>query len=119
MVPRVLYLWDRNGYKLFDRKGKEIKNSKSASQEAGTALGGGGDMSTTHGVNFFEAIRGNAKLNSSIEVGAVSQMMTHYANIAYRIGKGFEIDNESGRAYDRDAMKLWGREYEPGWEPKV
>jgi predicted dehydrogenase len=110
---------DRNGYKLMDRKGKVVTDSKSASQEAGTALGGGGDMSTRHAVNFFEAIRGKEKLNSSIAVGAVSQMMTHYANIAYRIGKGFEIDEKTGRAYDRDAMKLWDREYEPGWRPSL
>jgi len=45
--------------------------------------------------------------------------MTHYANIAYRIGHGFNIDSKTGRMFDRDAMKLWKRAYEPGWEPKV
>ncbi len=45
--------------------------------------------------------------------------MVHYSNIAYRIGKGFDVDEQTGRMFDRDAMKLWGREYEPGWEPKI
>ncbi len=110
---------DRDKYILYDRDGKEVKNNTSASKEAGTALGGGGDMSTTHVVNFFDAIRGKGKLNSHIVEGAISMAMVHYANIAYRIDKGFDIDGDVGKIYDREAMKLWGREYEPGWEPTL
>ena len=43
----------------------------------------------------------------------------HYSNIAYRIGKGFDVDSSTGKIFDRDAMKLWQREYAPGWEPTV
>jgi predicted dehydrogenase len=110
---------DRGKYILYDRTGKKIKDSKSASNEAGTALGGGGDMSTAHVVNFFNTIRGKDKLNSHIAEGVISQAMVHYANIAYRIDRGFDIDDASGKMYDRDAMKLWGRTYEPGWEPTI
>ncbi len=110
---------DRSKYILYDRNGKMIKDNKSASNEAGTALGGGGDMSTTHVVNFFNTIRGKDKLNSHIAEGVISQAMVHYANIAYRIDKSFDIDDATGRMYDRDAMKLWGRSYEPGWEPTL
>ncbi|NQU88519.1 MAG: Gfo/Idh/MocA family oxidoreductase [Mariniphaga sp.] len=110
---------NRSGFKHFNRDGKLIKDSKTQSNEAGTALGGGGDMSTAHIQNFFNTIRGTEKLNLHIAEGVISQAMTHYANIGYRIGKGFDIDTETGRIFDRDAMKLWGREYEPGWEPKL
>ncbi|MCK5067783.1 MAG: Gfo/Idh/MocA family oxidoreductase [Bacteroidales bacterium] len=110
---------DRGKYVLYDRNGKVVKDSKATSNEAGTALGGGGDMSTAHVVNFFDAIRGKAKLNAPISDGVITMAMVHYSNIAYRIGKGFDIDNATGRMYDREAMKLWGREYEPGWEPKI
>jgi predicted dehydrogenase len=110
---------DRNKYVLYDRAGKVIKDNKSASQEAGIALGGGGDMSTAHVVNFFDAIRGNGNLNAPIDDGAITMSMIHYSNVAYRIGKGFDIDEHSGKMFDRDAMKLWGRDYEPGWEPKI
>jgi len=96
-----------------------IRDSKSETQESGIALGGGGSLTTRHADNFFEAIRGKAKLNSPIDQGAVSQMLTHYANIAYRTGRSFEIDDITGRIYDREAMKLWRRTYEPGWEPKL
>ncbi len=110
---------DRGKYILYDRNGKVIKDNKSALNEAGTALGGGGDMTTTHVVNFFDTIRGKGKLNSHIAEGVISQAMVHYSNIAYRIDKGFDVDDVSGRMYDKDAMNLWGREYAPGWEPTL
>ncbi|MGB3152440.1 MAG: gfo/Idh/MocA family oxidoreductase, partial [Maribacter sp.] len=107
---------DRGGYELFDRAGKKIDEMRGDSED-GVALGGGGALSTAHTVNFFDAIRGKAELTSSIEVGAMSQMLTHYANISYRVNKGFDVDQESGRIFDRDAMKLWSRSYEEGWKP--
>jgi predicted dehydrogenase len=110
---------DRGKYILYDRRGKVVKESKGGSNEAGTALGGGGDMSTTHVVNWFEGIRGNSKLKAHIAEGAISQAMVHYCNVAYRIGRGFDICDKTGIMYDRDAMKFWEREYEPGWEPKL
>jgi len=110
---------NRNGYKLFDRSGKIIKDSQSATKESGTALGGGGSMSTAHVENFINAVRGKAKVTAPLSDGIFSMAMVHYSNIAYRIGKGFDIDDSNGKMKDKDAMKLWGREYEKGWEPKI
>jgi predicted dehydrogenase len=110
---------NRNEYKLFDRSGNVIRDSQSKSKEAGTALGGGGGMSTAHVENFFQAIREEAKLTAPLSEGIVTMAMVHSSNIAYRIGKSIEIDDVTGKIYDRDAMKLWARTYEPGWEPKV
>lgn len=110
---------DRDGYTLFSREGKVIKDSKAKGSEAGTALGGGGDMSTRHVQNFFEAIRGKEKQNSPIDEGAKSTLLCHLANIAYRTKKSFAVDTKNGHIQDKDAMKLWSREYEKGWEPKI
>ena len=111
---------NRQGYSLFDRVGKKIKDSKSKGTEAGNTLGGGGDMTDTHVANFFNVIRGTEnKLNSPIEEGAISQMMCHYANISYRIGKSYDINTANGHILDKDGMKLWDRQYEKGWEPKI
>lgn len=110
---------DREKYILYDRNGKVVKEFQSASKESGTALGGGGDMSTAHIENFFDVIRGKGKLNAPIDEGVITQALVHYSNIAYRIGKGYDIDELTGKMKDSDAMKLWGRTYEPGWEPKV
>lgn len=111
---------NRDGYTLYDRAGKKIKDSKAAGSEAGTALGGGGDMTDAHVANFFNVIRGKeTKLNSPIEEGAISQMMCHYANIGYRIGKSYSVNTQNGHILDKDGMKLWDRQYEKGWEPKL
>jgi len=110
---------DRGGYKLFDRSGKLVREKTGEGTEAGTALGGGGDMSTKHVVNFFEAIRGKEKQRSPIDEGVTSTHLCHLANIAARLQKDLEVDPVSGKIYDREAMKLWKREYEPGWEPDL
>jgi predicted dehydrogenase len=110
---------NRDKYILYDRGGKVMKERTSTSSEAGTALGGGGDMTTGHVINFFDTIRGKSKLTAPIDDASISNAMVHYANVAYRIGKGFDIDDKTGRMFDREAMKLWNREYEPGWEPTL
>ena len=70
-------------------------------------------------LNFFNTIRGKTTLNAPIDDASISMAMVHYANIAYRINKGFAVDEKSGRIYDREAMNLWSRSYEPGWELDV
>jgi predicted dehydrogenase len=111
---------DRGEYKLFDRSGKMIRDNKSSGSESGTQLGGGGDMSTTHVVNFFEAIRGKEKQNSPIEEGAKSTLLCHLANIASRTGEVLECDSSNGHITNsKKATQLWSREYEKGWEPTI
>jgi hypothetical protein len=47
--------------------------------------------------NFFDAIRSKInQQNSPIEMGTKSQMLRHYANIASRIEKPFQVDAENG-----------------------
>jgi predicted dehydrogenase len=109
---------DRGVAKVFDRRGDLIKELDSGSNESGTALGGGGSTSTRHVVNFVETIRGKEKLNAPIDDLAISHAMVHYTNVAYRINRPFEV-GDNGIMLDREAMKLWSREYEPGWEIKL
>jgi predicted dehydrogenase len=110
---------DRGGYKLYDRNGALVRSRLSSGGEGGTALGGGGDMSTVHVVNFFDAIRGKAQPNSPIEETAKSMHLCHLANISYRIKKDLIVDTKTGRVDDPEAKKLWSREYEAGWAPKL
>ena len=109
---------DRGEYKLYNRKGELVKEYSSKTKEEGNALGGGGDISTKHVQNLFDTIRGKTTLNAPIEDASKSMAMVHYANIAYRINKGFDIDHKTGAMYNRDAMQLWSRTYQPGWEPE-
>jgi predicted dehydrogenase len=110
---------DRDGYIVYDRSGKEKGRKKSAGSEGGTQLGGGGDMSTLHVQNFFQAIRGKEKQRSPINEGATSTLLCHLSNIAYRTGKTLLCDPKNGHITNSTkAMSLWKREYEKGWEPK-
>ncbi len=110
---------DRGRYEMTDRSGKVIKQKKAGSVEAGTALGGGGDTTTAHVLNFFNTIRGKEKLQAPIADASISMAMVHYANMAYRTGKSFDIDDKTSKIYDRDTMMLWGRKYADGWEPTI
>jgi len=95
-----------------------IRDNKSSGNEAGNQLGGGGDMSTMHVVNFFEAIRGKAKQNSPIEEGAKSTLLCHLANISSRTGESLICDPKNGHIQNSEKGKaLWTREYEKDWEP--
>ncbi len=109
---------NRNKYIVYDRRGKVVRDYDSELKESGVALGGGGEASFKHVHNFFNTIRGTEKLSAPIDDAAVSMSMVHYANVAYRINQGFEI-GKNGRMYNNEAMKLWSREYQPGWEPKL
>ncbi|GAL67197.1 oxidoreductase [Jejuia pallidilutea] len=96
-----------------------VKEYNSESNEAGTALGGGGGTSTKHVQNLFDTIRGKTKLTAPIDDASKSMAMVHYANISYRIDSAYDIDSKTGIMYNREAMSLWSRQYEPGWEPKL
>ena len=60
------------------------------------------------------------KPNSPISEGHKSVSMLHLANIAWRVNRELHLDTANGHIKnDEEAMKLWRRDYEPGWEPKV
>lgn len=110
---------DRDRYKVFDRDGKLIREKISEHPDSGNVLGGGGDMTGLHVANFFESIRGKAKPNAPIDEGAKSTLLCHLANIAYRTNSPLTLDTLTGQVKEDSAKKLWGREYQAGWEPKV
>lgn len=97
-----------NSYKVFDLKGKEVSQGSSP----------GGDR--PHFVNFFECIRTGKRPNSDIEEGQKSTLLCHLANIAYRVGRRLTIDPKTRTIVDdKDAMALWGREYQKEWQQRL
>ena len=76
-------------------------------------------MDGLHIMNFVDTIRGTASLqHMPIDEGAKSTLLGHLANIAYRTKSSLEIDSGTGHILNNpDAMHLWSRTYENGWEP--
>jgi hypothetical protein len=67
--------------------------------------------------NFLQAIREGTDFNSEIEGGHKSVLLCQLGIIAYRTGCTLNIDQRNGHIVgDPEAMKLWSREYEKGWE---
>jgi hypothetical protein len=115
-------LLDGDDYIIYDKKKKIIKQAKGTEvvDPTNTVSGSGAGMDTAHVSNFIETIRGNQQLNCPIAEGYKSVTLLHLGNIAWRVGRELNCDPADGRILkDADAMKLWQRTYEPGWEPKV
>jgi len=114
---------DRGGYVVYDNDDNLIKyenEAESGRQVSGTGTVGAGNLTDLHVANFAAAIRGDATPHSPITDGRKSVLLCHLGNIAQRTGRALDIDPSTGRIVDdEEAMQLWGREYESGWEPKV
>ena len=108
-------------YKIADIKGKTIKEVKSDLKfETGNLLNPSEKLDAFHFRNWFDAIRKGTKLNSGIVDACISTQLVQLGNIAQRVGHSLQIDPGSGRILnDLEANKLWGREYEKGWEIRV
>ena len=115
-------LLDGDSYTLFDKAGKVVKSAKSGqtADPTNTQSSTGLELDRLHFRNFVDAIRDGAMLASPISDASVSVNLLHLGNIAWRVGRSLDLDPATGRILrDDDAAKLWRRDYEPGWEPKV
>ncbi len=74
-----------------------------------------------HFQNFVDAITEGTPLKADIEEGQKSALICHLGNVAWRSGKTFDFDPKTRKIVnpDPEIMKYWGREYRPGWEPKI
>jgi hypothetical protein len=70
--------------------------------------------------NFIDAILTGCPLNAPIGEAHKSVAMLHLGNISQRVGRSLDCDAADGHIlHDDEAMKLWRRDYEPGWDPVV
>lgn len=115
-------LLDGMEYVFYDQKNKIIKSVKPTDtiDSTNTVSSTGVKSDSLHFRNFADAIRAGAKLNSPIDEGNKSVTMLQLGNIAQRVGRELRCDATSGKIIgDGEAAKLWRRDYEAGWEPKV
>jgi len=104
-------------YKVYDLNNKLTDHMDSkVVVNAQNTVSPAAQLDKLHLENFIEAIRGNAKLNSSIEEGHKSVLLCHLANISQRTGKTLHCDPTNGHVLkDKAATALWKREYQKGW----
>ncbi len=67
--------------------------------------------------NFLEAVRAAdpGKAHSPVVDSVRSSLMTHLGNLSVRSGLTLHVDTKSGVPAEKEAMKYWTRDYEPGW----
>ena len=113
-------LVDRDGYEVFDWKGAKTDEFKTGKQTSSSDLLGRDSMTDLHFENLINGIRNGEKLHSPIPIANVSVTMLQISNIAYFVNRELKLDTKTGHIKgDSEAMEMWGRTYEKGWEMGV
>jgi predicted dehydrogenase len=98
-----------NDYVQTDPSGKNVTTKVSAPAPDAPHIG-----------NFLQCVRTGDKPAAEIEEGVRSTLLCHLGNIAYRTGGAIDLDPKAGTIVGNDAAQaMWGRDYNPKWEPKV
>ncbi len=112
-----------DGYRIYDQEGKllqDVKPKETASLEGRNTASPSLGLDSLHMVDFLDAIKNNRRPNCDVELGHKSTVAMQLGNIAWRVGRDIKVDPKNGHILnDKEAEKLWGREYAKGWEPKV
>ncbi|WP_262245949.1 Gfo/Idh/MocA family protein [Parapedobacter soli] len=110
-----------NAYKVYDLKGKLVKEVKNdLAIDARNLTSPSQALDAIHIQNFFDVIKNGGQLASDIKSGHISTLLVQLGNIAQRNGGMLETDPSNGHIlHNRKAMRLWRREYERGWEPTI
>ncbi|WP_294080779.1 Gfo/Idh/MocA family protein [Proteiniphilum sp. UBA5384] len=116
-----LLIGQGNEYKVFDLKGKIVKEVKSEfTADPMNRTNPSQQLDALHIQNFFSAIREGSQLRSDIEDNYKSTLLCQLGNIAYRTGTMLQIDPASGAIIgNQEAMGLWTKEYHPEFEPEI
>lgn len=110
-----------NSYQVFDLKNQLVKNVENDIKvDPRNAVNPSQQLDGFHIQNFFDGIRKGTAQAADILGGHKSTLLVQLGNIAQRSGQTLTIDPKNGHILNnRDAMKFWSRDYQPGWEPKV
>ncbi|MDF1863469.1 MAG: Gfo/Idh/MocA family oxidoreductase [Saprospiraceae bacterium] len=113
-------LLDRNTYIVKDKGGKLVKQVDEKTYSETTNTVGLGALDAYHMDNFVDSVRTGVAVNSPVLEAHKSTLMCHLGNISQKLNRTLKIDSTTGKILkDKKAMKMWKREYEKGWEPKV
>ncbi|MCE4563452.1 Gfo/Idh/MocA family oxidoreductase [Maribellus sp. CM-23] len=110
-----------NGYTVYDLAGKEISKVEDKEKiDPRNAASPAQQLDALHIQNFFGGITKGEALSSDIDSGHKSTLLVQLGNIAQRVGRSLDIDPTNGHIIkDKEANKLWARDYQKGWEMKL
>ncbi|GLR16379.1 Gfo/Idh/MocA family protein [Portibacter lacus] len=116
-----LFIPGGNSYSIFDLNGKLVKEVKDTKEiDPRNATNPAEHLDALHIRNMFSAIKNGTSLNADIDSGHKSTLLVQLGNIAQRTGNSLNIDPSNGHIIDdSEALKLWSRSYEKGWEMKL
>jgi predicted dehydrogenase len=113
-------LIDRDGYEIYDLKGAKTSEWRQPANTSSADLVGVDSMTDAHFANFIAGIRKGEKLNAPVSEGNIAVTMLQLSNIAWEVNRELQLDPKNGHIQgDPEAMKMWQREYEKGWEPHL
>ena len=113
-------LIDRDGYEIYDLKGTKTSAYRLPTNTSSADLVGADSMTDAHFTNFIAGIRKGEKLNAPVSEGNIAVTMLQLTNIAWAVNRELQLDPKNGHIQgDPEAMKMWQREYEKGWEPHL
>jgi len=113
-------LVDREGYEVYDWNGKKIDEYTTGKENSTSDLLSRDSMTDLHFENLINGIRTGEPLHSPIPIANVSVTILQLSNIAWIVSRELNLDTNTGHILkDPEAMKMWSRDYEKGWEVKV
>jgi hypothetical protein len=111
---------DRDGYEIYDLKGKMTAQFQAAHNSTSADLVGRDSMTDTHFANFIAGIQKGEKLKQPIAQGNVAVTMLQLSNIAWETKRELHLNTKDGKVLnDPEAMTFWDRTYEEGWAPHL
>jgi len=110
-----------DSYKIFDPDNKLVREMTSdVKADPTNPVTASGNLDLFHFDNFIKSVKGEATVHSPMSEAHKSVLLCHLANIAQRTGTTLHCDPSNGHIKNnKEAMALWQRIYEKGWEPKV
>ncbi|WP_035333510.1 Gfo/Idh/MocA family protein [Dyadobacter crusticola] len=117
----TLQIGEGNTYQIFDLKNKLVKEAKNDFViDPLNKMNPSQGLDALHIQNFFDGIKKGTPLNAEIVGGHQSTLLAQLGNIAVRSGGVLNVDPSNGHIKgNKEAEKLWKREYQKGWEPTV
>jgi hypothetical protein len=72
-----------------------------------------------HVQNFLKCIREGGKLNTPVEIGAKTAIVSEMGNIAYRVGNRIHWDDTTKMFAEEEANRLMKLNYSENWKLPV